>query len=315
MNDQREQPLRIGTRGSVLARWQADWVERSLRRAFPQEEFVQVSVKTTGDLMPTQPLEQLGGRGAFTRELDMALLENRVDLAVHSAKDYPTDVPKDLLVAAFPCRWPVNDSLVGRNGERLRDLPPGALVGTGSLRRSAQIRCFRPDLRFGEIRGNIETRLRKLDEGQYDAVIIAEAALRRLGLNDRKREVLPVTRMVPDAGQGALMIVCRKNGRRVRRMLKAINDPRVSACVEAERMVMAGLGGGCRLPLGVYAKIVGERMKLRAVVISPDARRRLATVIQCGAREGLRAARQAVRELLRQGAREILDQVERESHT
>jgi hydroxymethylbilane synthase len=304
--------LRIGTRGSVLARWQADWVEQALRRASPNNTFVQVIVKTTGDIMPDKPLGHLGGRGAFTRELDAALLDGRIDLAVHSAKDYPTDVPKDLIVAAFPCRWPVNDSLVGRHGERLRDLSPGALIGTGSLRRSAQIRAIRPDVRFGEIRGNIETRLRKLDEGQYDAVVIAEAALRRLGLTDRPREMLPITRLVPDAGQGALMVVCRRNDRRVRRVTARINDSRVAACVAAERAVLSGLGGGCRLPLGVYARIVGATMSLRAVVISPDGTQKIALRMKCSARKGLRAARQAVRHLQDRGAREILDQVESE---
>jgi len=311
MNDGRQQPVRIGTRGSVLARWQADWVERALRRAFPKREFIQVIVKTTGDIMPDKPLEHLGGRGAFTRELDAALRDDRIDLAVHSAKDYPTDAQEDLVEAAFPCRWAVNDSLVGRRGERLGDLPPGALVGTGSLRRSAQIRSLRGDLRFGEIRGNIETRLRKLDSGLYDAVIIAEAALRRLGLKDRPREALPVARLVPDAGQGALLVVCRRGDRRVRQMTARINDARVAACVRAERAVLAGLGGGCRLPLGVYARIVGGRMRLRAVVISPDAARKVSRVAEGAAGEGPRLAREMVRYLLAHGAGEILDHVAR----
>jgi hydroxymethylbilane synthase len=311
MNDQREQPLRIGTRGSVLARWQADWVERALRRRFPKDDFVQVIVKTTGDMMPDRPLERLGGRGAFTRELDAALRDHRIDLAVHSAKDYPTDVLEDLMEAAFPCRWPANDSLVGRRGERLRDLPAGALVGTGSLRRSAQIRWLRPDVRFGDIRGNIETRLRKLDSGLYDAVIIAEAALRRLGLKDRPREVLPVAQLVPDAGQGALLVVCRRDDRRVRRMTDRLNDARVAACVRAERAVLSGLGGGCRLPLGVYARIVGDWMRLRAVAISPDATRKISRVVEGAAGQSLRLAREMIRYLLEHGAHEILDQVER----
>ena len=295
-----------------MARWQADWIERVLRRAFPKDAFVQVIVKTTGDIIADKPLKRFGGRGVFTRELDRALLEHRIDLAVHSAKDYPTDVPNDLVVAAYPCRWLANDSLVGRHGERLRDLPPGALVGTGSLRRSAQIRSLRPDLRFGDIRGNIETRLRKLDGGQYGAVIIAEAALRRLGLADRPREVLPVTRLVPDAGQGALMVVCRRKDRRVRRMAARVNHPDAAMCVGVERAVLSGLGGGCRLPLGVHARIVGGKMRLRAVVISPDANKKVAVRIETDAREGLRAARQAVRYLLDHGAREILDQVKSE---
>jgi len=306
-------PIRIGTRGSALALWQAAWVERALRRAFSQDEFIQVIVKTTGDIQAEKPLERLGGRGAFTRELDKALLEGRIDLAVHSAKDYPTDLPTDLVVAAYPCRWPANDSLVGRHGEHLGDLASGALVGTGSLRRSAQIRLLRSDLRFANVRGNIETRLRKLDAGQYDAVVVAEAALRRLRLTDRPREILPITRVVPDAGQGALMVVCRRDDRLIRRMASGINDPRVAMCVSAERTVLSELAGGCRLPLGVHARIVGDKVRLRAIVISPDASKKVAVAIEAPVGEGLPAAREAVQYLLRHGAREILDQIHQET--
>jgi len=307
--------VRIGTRGSALARWQADWVERALRKACPGQDFVQTIIKTTGDIAADKPLEQLGGRGIFTRELDRALLDGRIDLAVHSAKDYPTDIPDGLMVAAFPCRGIVNDALVGRRGERLRDLAENALVGTGSLRRSAQIRLLRPDLRFATIRGNIETRLRRLDDGMYDAIVVAEAALRRLGMTDRARQVLSVAHVLPDAGQGALMVVCRCGDRRARRMAALINKRAVAACVKAERTVLCGLGGGCRLPLGVHARIVGKTICLRAAVVSPDGSRKATAKVVAPASQGLRAAHRAVDHLLQRGAREILDEVERQQQT
>ncbi len=297
--------MKIGARGSVLAQWQARRVERKLHRLFPDVPLEQVIIRTEGDRMPQKPLAQFGGRGVFTRELDAALRDGRIDLAVHSAKDYPTDVSPDLAVAAFPCRGPANDALVARRGERLADLPNRALIGTGSLRRAAQLLRLRGDLRFAEIRGNIETRLRKLDAGRYDAIVMAEAALRRLGIR-RARQVLPVTQLVPDAGQGALMVVCRRADRPVRRMLDAINDSRVSRCVAVERAILAGLGGGCRLPLGVHARIAGAGMRIRVAVLAPDARRAIFLVRDCAVAQSARAARAIVRDLLRLGARELL---------
>ena len=302
-------PVRIGTRGSVLARWQAGWVTAALCRAFPDGDFAEVIVRTTGDIQRRQSLARIGGLGVFTRELDTALLEGRIDLAVHSAKDYPTNVPEGLFVAAYPLRERANDALVGRRGEHLGDLPSGALIGTGSLRRLAQLRRLRPDLRFGDIRGNVETRLRKLDAGQYDGVVLAEAALRRLGLAARPREVLPVSRLVPAAGQGALMVVCRRDDRRTRRLAARISNDQVEKSISAERAVLRGLGGGCRLPFGVHARIRGERIRLRAVVVSPDGSRKVTAFIEADARDGLRAARRAVNILLRKGAREIVEQI------
>lgn len=306
-----KQPIRIGTRGSPLALWQAAWVERALRHALPDGDFVQEIVRTTGDIRRTQPLRRFAGFGVFTRELDTALLEDRIDLAVHSAKDYPTDVASGLRIAAFPCREVPNDSLVSHGRVPLRDLPEGAVIGTGSLRRSAQLASLRPDLRFQEIRGNIETRLRKVDEGQFDAIIMAEAALRRLQI-DTPREVLPVTRVVPAAGEGALMIVCRAGDQRMKPLLSRIDSERISRCVMAERMVLLGLGGGCRLPIGVYGRIVGDTMRIRAVVLSPDGQRRAGTMVEGLARNPTLVAEKAVRVLLETGGREIIEDMRKE---
>jgi hydroxymethylbilane synthase len=307
-----KRPIRIGTRGSPLALWQARRVERALCRAFPDEEFVEVIVKTTGDVRRDRPLARLGRVGVFTRELDNALRAETIDLAVHSAKDYPTELAEGLCEAAYPCREVANDSLLGRRGRRLAHLRRGAVVGTESLRRSAQLLSLRPDLQFTGIRGNIETRLRKLEAGRYDAIFMAEAALRRLEMGEIPREVLAVSRVVPAVGQGALLIVCRSNDRWARRLAAQINDERVAVCVSAERAVLRGLGGGCRLPLGVYAKMVGDRMRLRAVVMAPDASRKASTVVEVGARENGQAARRAIRELMGKGARGILEQIKGE---
>jgi hydroxymethylbilane synthase len=309
-NDDSNRIVCIGTRGSQLALWQAHYVRDALKRAFPNGEVIEEIIHTTGDLRREESLVNLWGRGVFTRELDAALLDGRVDLAVHSAKDYPTEVDPGVAILAYPTRWIPNDSLVARNGERLAELPPGALVGTGSQRRSAQLLRMRPDLRFAEIRGNIETRLRKVTEGQYDAVLMAEAALRRMGLDDVKREMLPVTRLVPAAGQGALMIVGRGGDARIARLLKRIDDVAVHRCVTAERAVLIGLGGGCRLPFGVHARIAGDVMKLRAIVVSPDATKKATVLIEGPAAKPLQVARAAVTRLFDRGAREIIAEIE-----
>jgi len=302
--------IRIGTRGSALALWQAHFVRDALRKAWPSEAFEEVIIHTTGDIRREESLVNLWGRGVFTRELDAALLDGRIDLAVHSAKDYPTEVGEGLAILAYPTRWIANDSLVGRRGERLADLPPNALVGTGSQRRSAQLLRLRSDLRFQEIRGNIETRLRKVREGPYDAVVMAEAALRRMGLDDVRRQMLTVTQLVPATGQGALMLVGRADDERVRRLLKKIDDAAVHRCVTAERGVLIGLGGGCRLPFGVHARIRGETMRLRGIVVALDARRKAAVVIEAPAARPEQAARKAVRLLLERGAQAIIDEME-----
>lgn len=302
-------PIRIGTRGSPLALWQADWVERALRRAFPRVDFERVIVRTSGDIKRAQPLAAFGGFGVFSRELDEALLGGEIDLAVHSAKDYPTDVADGLSVAAFPCREVANDSIVARGGLTLKDLPQKAVIGTGSLRRAAQLAAMRPDLRFREIRGNIDTRLRKVESGKYDAIVMAEAALRRLRL-DVPREVLSISRLVPAAGMGALMIVCRSGDRRIRPFVRRLNNNRVSSCVESERSVLLGLGGGCRLPIGVHARIAGDTLRIRAVVLSPDGRQKIGGVIEGGKSNPGTVARKTIRYLMSLGAREIVDQIE-----
>ena len=243
--------LTIASRGSQLALWQARWVEARLSELGHQCH-IEI-IKTTGDKITDTPLAQLGattgGKGLFTKEIEEALLDGRADLAVHSLKDLPTELPKGLAIAAVPERDDPRDALIGRT---LAELESGETVGTSSLRRAAQLRRLRPDLRLESIRGNVDTRLRKLDEGQYAAIVLAAAGLRRLGWADRIAEILPPETMCPAVGQGALAIETRADGP-ARAACAALDHADTHAAVAAERAFLRALGGGCQVPIGAYA--------------------------------------------------------------
>jgi hydroxymethylbilane synthase len=274
-----ERRLRIATRHSDLALWQARHVADRLRAAAPGLEIELVHVTTTGDRDRTHTLREFGGVGVFTREVQRAVLEGRADVAVHSLKDLPTEPVTDLVLAAVPERASPFDVLVLPAGASpvgsLDDLKQGARVATGSVRRQAQLLHRRPDLRLVEIRGNVPTRVARLDEGQYDAVVLAEAGLDRLGLRDRISLVLRPPLMLPAVGQGALGLECRSGDEATRTMLDAITDPDVFAAVRAERVVLAELRAGCHAPLGVFTTIDGTGLGLEAVVLSANGRERL----------------------------------------
>lgn len=254
--------LIIGSRGSQLALWQSRWVASRL----PVATEIEI-IKTTGDKITDVPLARVGSKGLFTKELEEALLERRTDIAVHSLKDMPTDLPEGLILAAVPEREDARDAMVGRT---LEDLPHGAKVGTSSLRRTAQLKIVRPDLQIETIRGNLDTRLRKLDEGLYDAIVLAAAGLRRLGWGDRIAELLPVTVMCPAVGQGALAIETRGGDDPGARACAALNHTPTRTAVEAERALLAALGGGCQVPIGAHATVEGGLVYLRAAVVRPD---------------------------------------------
>lgn len=294
----------IGSRGSKLALWQAEHVQALLAK---QGLAARIDIiHTTGDHITDVSLAQLGKqtstKGLFTKELEEALLDGRVHLAVHSLKDMPTELPSGLRLAAIPAREDVRDALVGK---RLADLPSGAKVGTSALRRQAQLHALRPDLRIESIRGNVDTRLRKLDEGQYDAIVLAAAGLKRLGWADRVAEYLPIEQSCPAVGQGALAIETREDFTTVD--VLDVRDVRLA--VTAERAVLSHLGGGCQVPIGAHAVVEGERLSLRAVVISSDGQRLI-----CRESEGLAAEADAIGRtmagaLLEAGAQEILNEV------
>jgi hydroxymethylbilane synthase len=272
--------LRIATRASQLALWQANFVASRLKSLDADQEVELVHVTTTGDRVRDASLSALGGVGVFTREIQQALLDGRADLAVHSLKDLPTVPVEGLALAAVPERASPFDALVlpvgSRTGELgLESLSHGARVGTGSLRRRAQLLFLRPDLTFVEFRGNVDTRLRKLDEGQADALILAEAGLDRLGLAPRISTRLAPPELFPAVGQGALGLECRSDDAATRQMIDRLNHPATFACVTAERRTLARLGAGCHAPVGVFTTVEGEELTLEAVALDRAGQRRV----------------------------------------
>jgi hydroxymethylbilane synthase len=295
--------LAIGTRGSQLALRQARWVAERLAEAGEPSRLE--IIRTTGDKIADAPLARIGGKGLFTKEIEEALLEGRIDLAVHSLKDLPTELPAGLRLAAVPPREDPRDALVGA---RLADLPEGARVGTSSLRRSAQLRALRPDLRIEPVRGNLDTRLRKLEEGRYDALVMAAAGLKRMGWQERISEYLPAEWICPAPGQGALAIETRADGEAAR-ICSALEDAAARAEVTAERAVLAGLGGGCQVPVGAYAEFREGRLAIRAAVISPDGSRVIRAEAQGSAAQAAELGGELARRLLERGARAVLEAV------
>lgn len=294
--------LTIGSRGSQLALWQANWV-RSRLEAMGEQCRIEI-IKTTGDKITDVPLAKVGSKGLFTKEIEEALQDERIDLAVHSLKDLPTELPDGLFLAAIPEREDARDALVGK---RLADLKPGEKVGTGSLRRVAQLRAMRPDLAIESIRGNLDTRLRKLSEGQYDALVLAAAGLKRLGWEQRITEYLDT--MCPAVGQGALAIETRHDGGPAERACALLDHAPTRAAVIAERAVLNALGGGCQVPIGAHATVKDGRLTLSAIVISPDARQAVKKEAAAASSEAQALGERIGRELLDSGAREILEQV------
>ena len=295
--------LVIASRGSQLALWQARWVSAQLTAA-GHECRIEI-IKTTGDKITDVPLAKVGTKGLFTKEIEGALLDGRADLAVHSLKDLPTELPQGLILAAVPEREDPRDAVVGK---RLADLGIGGKVGTSSLRRSAQLRRLRPDLAVESVRGNLDTRLRKMDEGQYDAILLAAAGLKRLGWGARIAEILDPEVMCPAVGQGALAIETRTAGAG-RDACAALDHVATRAAVVAERGVLAALGGGCQVPIGAHAIAADGRVRVRAVVASPDGSELVQAESEGPAEEAEAVGRRLGAELLDRGARRILDAV------
>ena len=266
--------LRLGTRGSLLARTQSKWVAAALEANGGPKAEIEV-IRTEGDERLDQPLHEISGQGVFTRELDEALLGDRIQLAVHSLKDLPTALREGLCIAATPARVDPRDVLVGPEGRptTLATLKKDAVVGTSSLRRMALLQAFRRDVTPRTIRGNVDTRLRKLDDGQFDAIILAAAGLTRLGLAGRANEWLERTSWLPAPGQGALGIVTRTEDAETRQLVAALNDPDSFAVVTAERTLLGALGGGCQVPIGALGITYAQKMRLWGLVASPDGRR------------------------------------------
>lgn len=321
--------LRIGTRGSKLALLQAQIIVDRLCRLYPDLRTDVRVIRTRGDMIEDVPLQRVGGKGFFVKEIELALLNGEIDIAVHSAKDLPTSIPDGLTIAAICDRIDPRDAIVVREAQRaieaqegtsdmdiLGILPTGAIVGTSSLRRHAQLLHLRPDLVMRHMRGNVDTRLRKLDEGGFDAIVVAAAALIRLGLEHKIAVCLPVHVCTPAAGQGALAIEARYDDERVLNLIKPLDDERARAEVEAERALVSSLGAGCHVPVGACAKWLGNgELELTAAVASHDGKLLIRRMMRGAASKPRELGTLLAEALMADGAEELLSSNLRSSKT
>jgi hydroxymethylbilane synthase len=299
-------PLRIATRQSKLALWQAEHVAARLREAHPDLEVVLVPMTTQGDRVLDRPLAEVGGKGLFIKELEIALQENRADIAVHSMKDVPSDLPSGMTLAAMLARADPRDAFVSRKIEHFNELPQNAHIGTSSLRRQSQLKALRPDLRITPLRGNVDTRLRKLDEGQYDAIILAAAGLKRLGFDKRITHLIDVEHSVPAVGQGVVGIECRADDARSIAAVAVLNDATSRICCECERAFALRLQGSCQSPIAGFAELRSDQIELRGVVASEDGVTVYRGTISGAASQARELGVQLAERLLGAGAEELL---------
>ncbi len=302
----------IGTRGSKLALWQSEYIKGLVEEitGLPVELKI---IKTTGDKILDVPLNKVGGKGLFTKELEVELMAETVDLCVHSMKDVPTELPEGLYISATPERVDPRDALVSGAGYTLETLPQGAKVGTSSLRRIAQVRSLRPDVEIVDVRGNLDTRMRKAETGEVDVVILASAGITRMGWADRITGYIPTDQMVSAVGQGAIGIEIRENDDFMRDVTDKINHAETFTCVTAERVVMKKLEGGCQVPIGAYAVLDGDLMHMDAIVGQVDGARVLRAALEGPASDPVALGERMVAALLELGADEILSAIREES--
>ena len=301
--------LKIATRKSPLALWQAEHVAGALRARNPGLGVEFVAMRTSGDRMLDAPLAKVGGKGLFVKELERALLDGRADVAVHSMKDVPVELPPGLHLPVVMARADPRDALVSMRFGALDALPPGATVGTSSLRRKCQLAALRPDLRLEDLRGGVDTRLRRLDRGDFDAIVLAVSGLERGGHGARVTEALDVGTMLPAAGQGALGIECRRGDARVEALIAPLACPRSSARVLAERAFNRRLEGGCQVPIAAYATLEGRELSLRGLVASLDGARVLRAQVRGRTEDAEPLGAEAAAAVLEQGAGEILERI------
>jgi hydroxymethylbilane synthase len=300
--------IKLGTRGSALAIWQANWVKAELERRTSNLSVELILIKTTGDKILDVPLAKIGGKGLFTKEIDEALLDGRIDIAVHSLKDVPFQLPEGIDLAAVPEREDGRDAFIS-NGPKLRELTTGATIGTSSLRRQVQLRHHYPALNLAVLRGNVDTRLRKLSEGQFDAIVLAVAGLKRLGHEARITEILTEDIMLPAVAQGALGIVCRAGDRKTRELLITLEDPVTRLCVTAERSLLRALGGSCQVPVAGKAVMVKNRLQIQALIASLDGKRVLRTALEGSMSNPVDLGWDAGQQLIAAGASELLAEI------
>ncbi len=299
--------IRIGTRGSQLALWQANHVKDSILALFPYLTVELEIIKTKGDRITDRPLAMVGGKGLFVKEIETALLNGTIDLAVHSMKDMPGELPPGLVIGAIPERENPFDVLISREGKILTDYPQGAKMGTSSLRRASQLKYARPDLEIASIRGNLDTRLRKLKGGEYDAIVLAAAGLRRLGQAEEITEYLDEVAMVPAVGQGALCIETRENDPDIDPIMARLDHEATRICVTGERAFLKEIEGSCHIPVACYGKIVDGRVKLTAMVASEDGQEMIREEVTSSPEAVVDNGRKLAARLLDNGGRTILE--------
>ncbi|GAB6174274.1 hydroxymethylbilane synthase [Paradesulfitobacterium aromaticivorans] len=299
--------IRIGTRDSLLALWQAEWVRSQLLKFYPDFEFTLIPVKTKGDKILDVPLAKIGDKGLFTKELESFLLRSEIDLAVHSLKDMPTNLPAGLDIAAFCEREEPRDVFISKDGILLEQLPPGAVIGTSSLRRKAQLRYYRPDLEFVDVRGNLQTRWHKLQNSTMDGIVLAAAGVKRLGWEDRITQILTEDIVLSAVGQGSIAVEIAQEREDMYDLLAPLNHTVTELAVRAERALMRMLEGGCQVPIGALAQVRGQEIELQGMVASVDGSRLLRVRTKGENPEGV--GERAALTLVEEGAGEILAEI------
>lgn len=301
--------LRIGTRGSPLALFQANWVKEKLLQNYSDLIIHLVKIKTTGDKIQDAPLARIGGKGLFVKEIEEALLRGEIDLAVHSIKDLPTELPDGLALSAITKREDPRDVLISREGRGLRELPKGARIGTSSLRRQVQLISFRGDFTFVPLRGNLETRIRKLEQLHLDGIVLAYAGVKRLGFEDRITEVLPPEISLPAIGQGALGIETRVGDEAIEGKIRVLDDWESSITVMAERAFLRRLGGGCQVPIAALGRVEGSLLRIDAMVGTLDGKRIIRDWVKGSPDRAEDLGKELAQRLLEKGAEEILGEI------
>ncbi len=299
--------IRIGTRGSKLALWQANHVKEMIEALSPEFQVELVIIKTKGDKILDAPLAKIGGKGLFVKEIEEALLENRVDMAVHSMKDVPTELPEGLVIGAIPPREEPWDLLVVKEEAHLTHLPQGAKVGTSSLRRQSQLLARRPDLNIRPLRGNLDTRFRKLKETELDAIVVALAGVKRLGINSLPMRVLTPEECLPAIGQGALALEVREG--EMKDILEALHHPETEACVTAERAFLASIGGSCQIPVAALGKVEEREISLQGLIASPDGKEIYRDEVKGPIDQANSLGNRLAQSLLDRGGREIIEAI------
>ena len=307
------QQITIASRESLLAMWQAKFIRQRLTQLYPQTEISILGMTTRGDQILDKSLSKIGGKGLFIKELEQALEDGRADIAVHSMKDMPMIVPEGFVLAAITEREDPRDAFVSNQYKNLDELPLGSIVGTSSLRRESQLRAQFPHLKIKPLRGNVQTRLRKLDEGQYAAIILAAAGLKRLALSERITALLSPEKSLPAVGQGALGIECREDRPDLVALLQPLHHQETAYCVKSERAMSRVLGGSCQIPLGAFAEIANHELKLRGFVATPDGKQMVSNELKGKPETGEDMGKDMAQNLIAQGADKILAAIETNS--